>query len=133
MWGEQFEGFDSDQFTLIVIDPLGYGQSEGERIFDVEMFTKDAVAADALMQVHKAVDDNENATQELGYTPYTVLGWGDGGITALHMAANEAILKNIRKMVVYAAQAYVTSPDVQRIQSELLSCEAFFVQETVFR
>lgn len=49
--------------------------------------------------------------QNLGYEKYSLVGWSDGAITALIMAA--AYPEVIDKIVVLAGNAYVTSKDIK--------------------
>ena len=47
----------------------------------------------------------------LGHSKYSILGWSDGGITAMILAA--ALPKSIHRMVVWGANATVTAKDIE--------------------
>jgi valacyclovir hydrolase len=49
--------------------------------------------------------------QFLGVKKYSVLGWSDGGITALMVAANQP--ENVCKLVVWGANAYITDDELK--------------------
>lgn len=49
--------------------------------------------------------------QTLGFGKFSLLGWSDGGITALIAAAKNPDL--IRKMVVWGSNAFVSQDDLQ--------------------
>lgn len=54
--------------------------------------------------------------QALGFRHFSLLGWSDGGITALIAAALNPAL--IRKLVVWGANAYVSEQDVKIYNGE---------------
>ncbi|RWS06780.1 valacyclovir hydrolase-like protein [Dinothrombium tinctorium] len=92
----QLEGLNKDQFTLISWDPPGYGLSRPpERDFN-DFYRKDAKMFASLMQA-------------LGYEKYSILGWSDGGITGLIIAANYP--KNVEKLISHAANSYFSLED----------------------
>ena len=69
-----------EQFTLIGWDPPGFGSSRPpERSFD-NCFATDAKLAVKLMV-------------SLGFTKFSLLGWSDGGITALIAAARSLVYR----------------------------------------
>jgi len=89
----------SDVFTVIAFDPRGYGKSiPPKRDFPDDFFERDAVDAAGLMNV-------------LGHSKYSLLGWSDGGITALILAAKYP--QCINGMVVWGANATVTKEDIE--------------------
>ncbi|KAI6185085.1 putative alpha/beta hydrolase [Aphelenchoides bicaudatus] len=66
--------FDPALFTIVCIDPPGYGESRPpDRKQEVHLNKKDAQFGIALMQ-------------KLQLTPFAVLGWSEGGRTAIHLA-----------------------------------------------
>ncbi|XP_041375646.1 LOW QUALITY PROTEIN: valacyclovir hydrolase-like [Gigantopelta aegis] len=95
----QLEGINRDQFTLFSFDPRGYGRSiPPERDWPLEFIQRDAQDAAALMK-------------ELGEQKYSVLGWSDGGITGMVLAArNPQVMK---KLVIWGSNAYVTNKDMK--------------------
>lgn len=94
------DGLNQDHFTLLAWDPPGYGCSRPpERNLKENYYRKDARIVSKL------------ATQIFGHdTHYSVLGWSDGGITAVILAANEAI-NVIDKVVIWGSNAYVAEGD----------------------
>ncbi|KAI6240558.1 putative alpha/beta hydrolase [Aphelenchoides fujianensis] len=65
--------FDPNQFTIVCIDPPGYGESRPpDRQQEVNLNKKDAKFGLALMQ-------------KLQLTPFACLGWSEGGRTAIHL------------------------------------------------
>lgn len=98
----QLEGLNSmGKLTLVAWDPPGYGKSRPpNRTFPSNFFERDAQAAMKFMQ-------------SIGHDKFSVLGWSDGGITALFMAA--MFTQNIQKMVAHAANAYFEEEDIEMI------------------
>lgn len=93
----QIEGLDKGKFTIVAWDPPGYGKSRPpDRTFPLDFFQRDASWARGLMQI-------------LGYEQFSLLGWSDGGITALVLAS--MFPDNVRKMIAVAANAYITSEE----------------------
>jgi len=86
------------KLTVVGWDPPGYGHSfPPERNFSNDFFHDDAKTAVDLMNV-------------LGFPRFSVLGWSDGGITALIMAGKYP--EAIRSIVVWGSNAYVTKKDI---------------------
>ncbi|KAF4099949.1 hypothetical protein G5714_020075 [Onychostoma macrolepis] len=99
----QLEKLDKRCFTLVALDPRGYGRSRPpDRDFPPDFFHRDAKDAVDLMQA-------------LGFRRFSLLGWSDGGITALIAAAFNPAL--VQKMLVWGSNAYVSEEDVQIYQS----------------
>jgi len=97
-FGPQLKGLN-DEFTVIAFDPRGYGKSiPPKRDFPADFFVRDANDAAALMKT-------------LGHSKYSLLGWSDGGITAMILAA--AHPQRVHRMVVWGANATVTAEDVK--------------------
>ncbi|XP_072535513.1 valacyclovir hydrolase isoform X2 [Salminus brasiliensis] len=98
-FGPQLEKLDKRRFTVVAWDPRGYGCSRPpDRDFPLDFFHRDAKDAVDLMQA-------------LGFRRFSLLGWSDGGITALITAAlNPALIK---KIVVWGSNAYVSEQDVK--------------------
>merc|ERR1719273_1996643 len=89
------------KLTLIAWDPPGYGKSRPpNRTFPLDFFARDATTALKFMQ-------------SLGHDKFSVVGWSDGGITALFMAA--MFSQNVSKMVAHAANAYFEDEDIEMI------------------
>jgi len=97
----QLEGL-SESMTVIAWDPPGYGKSRPPmRIFGADFYQSDANAALSLIKA-------------LGLNKCSLLGWSDGGITALIMAARSPL---IDKLVVWGANAYITQEDLKLYNS----------------
>jgi len=98
----QLESLNSKgKLTLVAWDPPGYGKSRPpNRTFPPNFFERDAQVAMKFMQ-------------SIGHEKFSVLGWSDGGITALFMAA--MFTRNIEKMVAHAANAYFEDEDIEMI------------------
>lgn len=101
----QLQGLDKKNLTIIAWDPPGYGKSIPPiRSFDDDFFYKDAINANDLMQ-------------KLGYNNYSLLGWSDGGITGLIIAANNT--KSIKKLIVFGANSYILPQEVKIYESKI--------------
>lgn len=99
-FGPQLQGLDGDRFTVIGWDPPGYGESRPQdRNFD-NFFYNDAEMAAKTMT-------------ELGIEKYSLMGWSDGGITALILAAKHQ--KKVDKLVIWGSNAYVCKSDIDMI------------------
>ncbi|XP_063225365.1 valacyclovir hydrolase isoform X2 [Bacillus rossius redtenbacheri] len=95
----QIENLSKSKFTLVAWDPPGYGKSRPpNRDFSPDFFRRDAGLAAALMK-------------ELGLDRFSLLGWSDGGITALVLAGTEPQL--VDKMVVVGANAYIVEEELK--------------------
>ena len=70
----QIEGFSESDFTIIGWDPPGYGKSRPPARDFKNFFQEDAKMAVEMMK-------------QLGFEKFSLLGWSDGGITALVAAA----------------------------------------------
>ncbi|XP_060890256.1 valacyclovir hydrolase isoform X2 [Labrus mixtus] len=98
-FGPQLKSLNKERFTVIGWDPRGYGRSRPpDRDFPLDFFERDAKDAVDLMKA-------------LGFGKFSLLGWSDGGITALIAAARYPDL--INRMVVWGANAFVTQHDLQ--------------------
>ena len=89
-------------YTVVGMDPLGYGKSRPpERTFQIEPdhFLKlDAIDGHALMQA-------------LSFKKFSVLGWSDGGVSAIFLAA--LYPESVEKMIVWGSNAYVDKEDIE--------------------
>ena len=56
--------------------------------------------------------------QNIGIEKYSLVGWSDGGITALIMAGRNP--QNITKLVVWGANSFVTNEDIKLYESKFL-------------
>ncbi|XP_011878921.1 PREDICTED: valacyclovir hydrolase [Vollenhovia emeryi] len=99
----QMENLDVDKLTIVAWDPPGYGKSRPpDRTFSDDFFQRDAALAHGLMGV-------------LGYSKFSLIGWSDGGITSLLLAATYP--DNVRKMVVFGANAYIHPDEIKIYES----------------
>uniref|UniRef100_A0A914W5R9 AB hydrolase-1 domain-containing protein n=1 Tax=Plectus sambesii TaxID=2011161 RepID=A0A914W5R9_9BILA len=102
-WRSDFEGildgFDHEEFTMVAWDPPGYGKStvEGYRRCIPHECKLDAAKAHKLMK-------------QLGLLPFSVLGWSEGGVTALHIAHKAP--NTVSKVIIWGAPSYVTKEEV---------------------
>uniref|UniRef100_A0A8C4ZMV3 AB hydrolase-1 domain-containing protein n=1 Tax=Gadus morhua TaxID=8049 RepID=A0A8C4ZMV3_GADMO len=97
-FGPQLKSLNKEMFTIVGFDPRGYGRSRPpERDFPPNFFERDAKDAVDLMKA-------------LGFSRFSLLGWSDGGITGLVLAARNPEL--IHKMVVWGSNAYVSQQDL---------------------
>ncbi|XP_039984464.1 valacyclovir hydrolase isoform X2 [Xiphias gladius] len=98
-FGPQLKSLDKERFTVVGWDPRGYGQSRPpDRDFPSDFFERDAKDAVDLMKA-------------LGFGKFSLLGWSDGGITALIAAARNPDL--INKMAVWGSNAFVSRQDLE--------------------
>ncbi|XP_045905881.1 valacyclovir hydrolase [Micropterus dolomieu] len=98
-FGPQLKSLNKERFTVVGWDPRGYGQSRPpDRDFPPEFFERDAKDAVDLMKA-------------LGFSKFSLLGWSDGGITALIAAAKNPDL--IGKMVVWGSNAFISQHDLE--------------------
>ncbi|XGW11004.1 hypothetical protein V3C99_012477, partial [Haemonchus contortus] len=89
------EHFDRSLVTIVCIDPPGYGKSRPpDRVQEVNRCMKDAAFCLKLME-------------NLELTPFTVIGWSEGGRTAVHVAGQGGPEK-VNKMVLLASASRVT-------------------------
>ncbi|XP_049511066.1 valacyclovir hydrolase isoform X4 [Panthera uncia] len=96
-FGPQIKNLNKKLFTVVAWDPRGYGHSRPpDRDFPLDFFERDAKDAVDLMKTLK-------------FKKVSLLGWSDGGITALIAAARYP--SYINKMVIWGANAYVTEED----------------------
>ncbi|XP_015116955.1 valacyclovir hydrolase [Diachasma alloeum] len=99
----QIEGLDKNKLTIVAWDPPGYGKSRPpDRKYPDDFFDKDADYAHELMKV-------------LGFPRFSLVGWSDGGITSLILAAKNP--QSVRKMVVLGANAYILPHESKTYES----------------
>jgi len=114
----QMENLNVDKLTIVAWDPPGYGKSRPpDRTFPDDFFQRDAAWAHNLMKT-------------LGYSKFSLVGWSDGGITSLLLAATYP--DSVRKIVVFGANAYI-HPDETKIyestevNSHIIKKDSFFL------
>lgn len=102
----QLENLDKNKLTIVAWDPPGYGKSRPpNRIYSDDFFQRDADYAFNLMKI-------------LGYKKFSLIGWSDGGITSLILAAKNP--DSIRKMIVFGTNAYVIPEELEIYKSKYL-------------
>lgn len=95
----QLKLLNKERFTVVGWDPRGYGQSRPpDRDFPSDFFQRDAKDAVDLMK-------------SLGFSKFSLLGWSDGGISAMFAAANNP--DAIHKLVVWGANSFVSKQDME--------------------
>ncbi|XP_060869456.1 valacyclovir hydrolase-like [Metopolophium dirhodum] len=95
----QIETLNREKYTIVAWDPPGYGFSRPpDRDFSPGFFYRDADYAISLMK-------------SLQIDKYSLLGWSDGGITALIMASKA--VDKVEKLIVWGSNAYVTEKDIE--------------------
>jgi len=98
-FAKQLEKLNRDKFTIVAWDPPGYGKSRPpDRQFSLDFFHQDAKAAAALLK-------------HLNVPKTNVIGWSDGGMVALILAAQNVDL--VKKLVVFGSNAYISEKDIQ--------------------
>ncbi|KAI4500582.1 hypothetical protein M0802_004174 [Mischocyttarus mexicanus] len=109
----QLENLDRNKLTIVAWDPPGYGKSRPpNRIFSDDFFQRDADYACNLMKT-------------LGYNKFSLIGWSDGGITSLILAARNP--DNVRKMIVFGANSYLI-PEELKIYESIRSIDTWSVK-----
>lgn len=99
----QLDQLSKDKFTLVAWDPPGYGLSRPpDRIWTDHFLQTDADLAALMME-------------KLGYSKYSLLGWSDGGTTAMILASHYQ--QNVRKLVSWGASSYVTKPEITGMET----------------
>jgi valacyclovir hydrolase len=94
----QLTELNKEMFTVVGLDPRGYGRSiPPQRDWPDNFIERDAIDAAQLMK-------------NLGFSKYSVMGWSDGGIAGLMLAARYP--DNVDNLVVFGANAYVTDAEV---------------------
>ncbi|KAM3959760.1 valacyclovir hydrolase [Aphomia sociella] len=94
----QVEGIDREKFTLVAYDPPGYGKSRPpDREFPLDFYDKDA---DFTYEFMKA----------LKIPKYTLLGWSDGGIVSMILAAKYP--EAIDKLVIWGSNSFILPQEI---------------------
>ncbi|XP_062280018.1 valacyclovir hydrolase [Scomber scombrus] len=97
-FGPQLKSLNKERFTVVGFDPRGYGRSRPpDRDFPPDFFERDA-------------KDGVDLMKALGFGKFSLLGWSDGGITAMVAAGRNPDL--ISKMVVWGSNAFVSQHDL---------------------
>ncbi|XP_037608418.1 valacyclovir hydrolase-like [Sebastes umbrosus] len=95
----QMKSLNKERFTLVGLDPRGYGQSRPPaRDLPPDFYEIDA-------------KDGVDLMKALGFSKFSVMGWSAGGTVALIAAAKNPDL--IKQLVVWGAKAFITEVDVK--------------------
>ncbi|XP_077993338.1 serine hydrolase BPHL-like [Glandiceps talaboti] len=95
----QLERLNREKFTVIAWDPRGHGKSRPpNRDYPKNFFDRDAKDAADLMKA-------------LGFHRYSLLGWSDGAITAMIIAAKFSA--SVNKMIIWGGNSFVSENDVK--------------------
>lgn len=98
----QVEKLNRDKFTVIAFDPPGCGLSRPpNRKFDINFYKTDAIFAYNLMTA-------------LGIPKFSLLGWSDGGISSIILAAMYPTA--VDKLVIWGANSYVLPEDIEAFE-----------------
>lgn len=90
-------------YSIIAWDPPGYGRSiPPTREFPIDFLHNDAIVANNLMK-------------QLGFQKYSLLGWSDGGITALILAAK--FPNAVNKLIVWGSNAFIHPEELKIYES----------------
>ncbi|RLU24334.1 hypothetical protein DMN91_002422 [Ooceraea biroi] len=96
----QIVNLDTERLTIVAWDPPGCGRSRPpDRTFPNNYFHRDAIWAHSFMKT-------------LGYSKFSLVGYGDGGTTALLLAATYP--EDILKMIVLGARSYIHPDEIER-------------------
>ena len=101
----EYFGRQGGHYTVVGYDPRGYGKSRPPS----RQFTTNPLIYET--DAHDAV----GVMRSLGFDKFSLLGWSDGGVSAIIAAANYP--QHITKLVVWGANAYVSEDDVRLVQA----------------
>ncbi|XP_044741362.1 valacyclovir hydrolase-like [Chrysoperla carnea] len=98
----QIEKLDKNKLTIVAWDPPGYGKSRPpKRTFDKNLYHTDAKLAAELMN-------------KLNIPKYSLVGWSDGGITSLILAAKNP--ERIEALVEWGANSYIIKEELEGLK-----------------
>lgn len=101
-FGPQLRGL-ADAFEVVSFDPRGYGQSRPpRREFPVDFYQQDAHDAAELMR-------------SLGHERYSVMGWSDGAISAVHLAASRP--EHVENLLIFGGNGYFSQADIDAFEA----------------
>lgn len=94
-------------YSIIAWDPPGYGKSvPPQRTFPIDFFHRDAFVANELMV-------------SLGFKRYSVVGWSDGGITGILLAAK--FTDAVEKLIIWGANSYILPEETKIYESKCIA------------
>jgi valacyclovir hydrolase len=93
----------SDAFQVVSFDPRGCGQSRPPaRDFPLDFYQQDA-------------DDGAALMEALGHSRYAVMGWSDGAIAGVMLAAAHA--HAVDRLVIFGGNAYMVADDIAAFEA----------------
>eukprot|EP00967_Tisochrysis_lutea_P108650 scaffold168431_cov30-Tisochrysis_lutea.AAC.2 len=93
----------ASSFQVVSYDPRGYGQSRPPvRDFPINFYQRDADDAAAVMRA-------------LGHEKYAVMGWSDGAIAAVKLAATNK--QAVDRLVIFGGNAYMGPSDAEAFEA----------------
>ncbi|KAI2808599.1 hypothetical protein BLOT_006544 [Blomia tropicalis] len=99
-FSQQFDGFDPDKFTLVSWDAPGFGNSRPPERDYINCYNRDAKLLVQLME------------QYIGVDTFNLLGFSDGGRTAMTIASQYP--KMVKKLILVGATSF-NSPKEKRV------------------
>ncbi|XP_068623926.1 valacyclovir hydrolase-like isoform X2 [Battus philenor] len=98
----QVDGLNREQFTIVAWDPIGYGKSRPpDKVFTPDFFEKDADVAFEFLKLLKI-------------PKFSILGWSDGGITAMILTAKYPSVVN--KLVIWGSNSFILPHEVENLK-----------------
>jgi len=93
----------ADTFQVVSYDPRGYGKSRPPvRDFPLDFYQRDAADAAALMAA-------------LGHEKYGVMGWSDGAISSVFLAASNR--PQVAGLVMFGGNSYLSKEDIEAFEA----------------
>lgn len=100
----EYFGRTGSGFTIVGYDPRGYGKSRPHhRTFSVNPLFYETDAHDAV-----------GVMRCLGVAQFSLLGWSDGGVSAVIAAAKYP--QYVTKLVIWGSNAYVSETDIELVE-----------------
>ena len=99
----EYFGREGSGYTIVAYDPRGYGNSRPPiREFKIQG------------EHHLKLDakDGYHLMKTLGFSTFSVLGWCDGGVSVICLAAQFPAA--VRKLVVWGSRTYLTEQDLKK-------------------
>lgn len=124
----QVEGLNREKFTIVAWDPVGYGKSRPpDKNFAANFYEKDADVAFEFLKVwfHLLEKCNQNwpklsyvlhNSQLLKVPKISLLGWSDGGITGMILAAKYPSAVN--KLVIWGSNSFILPQELEAYKSK---------------
>ncbi|XP_068626571.1 valacyclovir hydrolase-like [Battus philenor] len=98
----QVEGLNRELFTIVAWDPVGYGKSRPpDKEFTRDFFEKDADIAYEFLKLLKI-------------PKFSILGWSDGGTSAMILTAKFPDIVN--KLVIWGSNSFILPHEVEVIR-----------------